>query len=156
VEKLRLLAAVVETRRAADAEIAAGRYAEAANHLSVAVEALRRLTPGWLPSEPKSRKLGTMDAQESNRGASVAAARTKDPLPFQLALFGRNSSVPQWAEAKGLEVEKVKSWVKRPKKGGRRIPREWALKIAREFVDPVTGQTLVPADESSWPSGIKD
>lgn len=108
-----------------------------------------------LRSVPVSGKTGAMEVGTRSRGASVTAGRVKHGFAFQEALKARGLSLPEWvATQRGLALEAAKSWVKRPGKGGRSIPRVWANRIAAEFMGD-DGVSLVPADESSWPSGIQ-
>ncbi len=110
---------------------------------------------GAAPLRPghKIGTLGTMEAaQVRSKGASVSASKTNKAhrTRFQALLHERNVSLPEWAATqKSLNVETAKSWVKRPGKGGRPIPRMWADRIAAEFAAPEM------AESSSWPSGIR-
>lgn len=99
--------------------------------------------------------LGTVEAVEVNAGSKVSKAKTKDPWPFAKALHAAGSSPAQWAEAKAGRpgAETVRSWLKRPGKGGRACPRVWADAIEAEFKKT---KTPVPARASSWPNGIKE
>lgn len=101
-------------------------------------------------------KIGAMDVQPvRSRGAAVAAAKAKSLWPLRRALTRRNLSVPEWAKIHGYKVEVVKSWLKAPESGGRRIPRPIAEAVEREFVAD-DGKSEVPAVAASWPAGIKD
>lgn len=101
-----------------------------------------------------------MEARPASRGSRVSAANTKGQWPFQQALQRRNLSVLMWAEsATGVTVEAVRSWLKKPGKGGRPIPEVWAKRIEREFGE-VDGKgavvaSEVPAVAASWPNGIR-
>ncbi len=103
--------------------------------------------------------LGTnpMESNSPSAGANISAAKTKTRLPFTLALHKRNLSLPEWARAQrkpGIEEETARAWCKAPGKGGRKIPREWAERIEKEFVDE-NGKTEVPANKRSWPNDIR-
>jgi hypothetical protein len=98
-----------------------------------------------------------MEAQVAiqSRAAKISgakAARLKTSLPWQKALQLVGLSAQEWAakqQKPPLGGEKARSWMKRPGRGGRPIPRFWAERIAKEFPD-------VPAVDASWPSGIRD
>lgn len=100
-----------------------------------------------------------MEASSPSAGANISAAKTKGRWPFQRALIKRNLSLPEWARAQKkpnlIEVETAKSWLKKPSKGGRKCPREWADRIEAEFKDE-RGKSEVPAVNASWPSGIRE
>jgi hypothetical protein len=146
-----------EKRRARIAELEAEveqlrKEAKASDILAATHEAwARALEEGRLPTAPNSGSLGA-DMQllkiKFSRGAAIAKGRIEHPTKFQRALAKRGMSLPEWARARGKKVEKVKTWVKEGE-AGRRIPRDEAEAIAKEFPD-------VPAVDSSWPKGIKD
>lgn len=99
-----------------------------------------------------------MEAQNTvppSRAAKISAtksARRKRDLPFQKALQLAGKSVKEWADEQKdppLDDERARSWMKKPGRSGRAIPRAWADRIAKEFPS-------VPAVDESWPNGIKD
>lgn len=99
-----------------------------------------------------------MEAQNTvppSRAAKISAtksARRKRDLPFQKALQLAGKSVKEWADEQKdppLDDERARSWMKKPGRSGRAIPRAWADRIAKEFPS-------VPAIDESWPNGIKD
>lgn len=102
------------------------------------------------------RGLGTIGSMESaapSQGGAVSAGKTKSPTLFQKALHDRGMSLPEWAATKKrfhLKAETAKNWVKRPGKGGRPVPRQWADRIAAEFGDPAL------SNPDNWPNGIRD
>lgn len=84
-------------------------------------------------------------------GAAVSEAKIHAPTLFQNHLIERGMSLPMWVATKSkfkLKVNTAQSWVK-PGKGGRRIPRTWADRIAAEFNDPRL------SDSGNWPRGIR-
>lgn len=100
----------------------------------------------------QSDEMGTIGTMDKTTGAAVSAAKTKHPTLFQQRLHERGLSLPGWAATKKkfeLEIERAKSWVKKPGKGGRPVPRVWADMIAGEFDDPGL------ADPKNWPNGIR-
>lgn len=72
---------------------------------------------------------------------------------FVLALEEREGSIAAWAEDNGLTRERVKGWVAKGA-ASRRIPREWAEKIEREFTPKGSKKSAVPATLATWPQGI--
>lgn len=105
--------------------------------------------------------LGAVEVQTRSRGAAVSAAKTstKTRTLFQQKLIERELSVPEWANARHkngqgrpvkVGAETAKSWNKRPGKGGRPVPREWADIIATEFDD------MRLALPEAWPNGIRE
>ena len=118
------------------------------------------LAAGKLPGLPRGRRMGTvgtdMEAQARSRGAAISDAKTKAKTLFQASLRARGASIPEWVGIqakrgyKGLSVEAVKSWCKKPGHGGRPVPRVWAERIAAEFEQPPL------ADPDSWPNGIRE
>lgn len=151
----------------ADTE-ADGLEAQARTLRQQAIE-LRRLAAAGdegLKSIPTEDTVGIskMEAQATaSAGAKKAWAKIQDALPFQVALFRRGMSLPEWARKQrrppisstpARSVETAKSWVKKRGHGGNRIPEEWAARIAKQFVDE-KGRSEVPAVDASWPCGIR-
>jgi hypothetical protein len=111
---------------------------------------LERLQSG-LQRPRQVRTIGTMEAaQGRSTGAAVSEAKTKNPTLFQRVLQEHGTSLPEWASKQDdLSHNTAQSWVKRGK-GGRQIPRRWAVKVATDFQCP---DLLDPAN---WPRGIRD
>lgn len=132
--------------------------AVAALNLAAVQEAMARMAEeGALPSGSEPGTVGNMllRVQTGSRGAAISATMAKNGTAFQRALAMFGLSMPEWAESHGKKPNTVKSWVKHPSRGGRPIPREYAEAIAKEFVDPRTGESLVPAVDTVWPNGIR-
>jgi hypothetical protein len=96
--------------------------------------------------------------QEKSRGAAVSAGmvapENRDVLLWQV-LSLRGLSLPEAVAGlkhkyPALNEGTARSWVKRPGKGGRPIPRMWADRLAKEFKQP---RLRLP---ESWPNGIRD
>lgn len=149
----------LERNAAARARILRGQAAELRRLAAAGDEGLRAIYPdstvGISPMEAQSNPL-------ASAGAKKAWAKIKDALPFQVALYRRGLSLPEWARAQrkpSLSVHTAKSWLKRKGRGGNRIPREWAERIAREFGEVDAQGNLVssevPAVDASWPCGIR-
>lgn len=158
VAELRAQALDLRTRGYAALDAGDGRLAqELLDRAIMRSEIADALEAGEGQGLPRARKMGTLGtkmevAQVRSKGASVSASKTNKAhrTRFQELLHERNVSLPEWvATQKGLNVETAKSWVKRPGKGGRPIPRLWADRIAAEFEAPEM------AEASSWPSGIR-
>lgn len=135
----------VEAKR----QIVQAQYEEAARDLE-ALEVI--LSAERLPGEAVMGTMGSVNQVSLSQGGAVSAGKTKTPTRFQKALHKRGMSLPEWASTKKkfrLNPETAKGWVKRPGKGGRPIPREWADRIAREFGDPAL------LDPDNWPNGIR-
>lgn len=140
------LRAKVEAQR----ETAQERYEEARDNLE-ALEAI--LGAERLQGSAGLGTMGSMEIVAPSQGGAVSAGKTKEPTLFQKALHKRGMSLPEWVATKKkfhLKPEKAKSWVKKPGKGGRPVPRDWASRIAAEFGDPDL------LDPESWPNGIRD
>jgi hypothetical protein len=123
---------------------------QAAAH-SEAAKILEAAKP--LPRRNPLRTLQPVDGR-AEHGVRFADAddsswRTGAPLlsdhPFPAALAERKMTVPEWAKAHGLSEGKARSWYRAQQP--RRIPRKYALIIQRELG--------LPADETTWPNGIK-
>lgn len=105
---------------------------------------------------PRPNPLRTLHPMDGRAEHSVRASdgddkswRTGAPLlsehPFPAALAERKMTVPEWAKVHGLSEGKARSWYRAQQP--RRIPRKYAMIIQRELG--------LPADESTWPNGIK-
>lgn len=158
-EIARIRAQAAQLRADSDAALARGDAAgcaRSADLAAIAEMAADMLESGEVPLRARSKMgtVGTMEAaQVRSKGASVSAAKTdkRTRTRFQELLQEANVSLPEWAATKrGLNVETAKSWVKRPGKGGRAIPREWANKLADEFKSPDL------AEHDAWPNGIRE
>jgi hypothetical protein len=117
-----------------------------------AVEAeMRKMRQGRVLSPvPNSGTVGDVEVTVS-RGAAISAARTKAPTRLQQLIQERGMSLPELWEALGRPrpaLETLKAWVK-PGKGGRKIPRRWAARLAQVLDAP----DLLTDD--AWPRGIR-
>lgn len=154
-------AAVKLRAKAAEKKAESEQYAmeaKAADILAEQHEAIAvALEAGRLPSrDEQSTPTKVLFRVKMSRGAAISAGMTKSNTAFQRALAIYGLSIPEWAAKRRKNVETVRSWVKKPNHGGRAIPRAEADAIASEFVDPKTGESLVPAIEDAWPNGIRD
>lgn len=99
------------------------------------------------------RTIGTVQpATNRSQGATISEAKIQAPTLFQAHLIEKGLSLPEWVLTKSnfkLKENTVQSWVK-PGDGGRRIPREWADRIAAEFNDPRLRKP------ENWPKGIRE
>ncbi len=75
----------------------------------------------------------------------------RSPCRFVQELLKQWPSVSSWARARKVPLSTVASWYGKRRKS---IPRHWADLIASEFVDKVSGKSLVPATPETWPNGI--
>ena len=122
------------------------------------VEGLRREAAGWeraakevlaakeLPPEKNVRTLSRVEAR------TVRTDETRRPgapllsdHPFAIALENAGLTAAAWGKRHGLSEEKVRSWYRRV--DPRRVPRKHAREVEREFG--------LPADETTWPNGIR-
>lgn len=144
---------------AADLEASARRLKAKGDHegAAAAFEAaadLREALRG-LQGVPKAR---TLIDEMAHPATAVEPRRrgrpTKSKHPFPRALEAKGLTVAEWAVANKLDRSLVKSWFA-PGAAGRRIPAFWATRIAKEFRDPKTGESVVPATEDVWRNGIR-
>lgn len=124
------------------------RQAHAHREAAKLLEAARQL--------PRPTSLRTLHEVDARADHALRASdgedkswRTGAPLlsehPFPAALAEREMTVPEWAKVHGVSEGKARSWYRAQQP--RRIPRKFALIIQRELG--------LPADETTWPNGIK-
>jgi hypothetical protein len=162
VENLRAIADAAEAEGYAaldrgdrDAALAAFQKASDSRFIAARIEATR---PPTLSGEDHQGTLGTMEApQVRTRSAAVSASMidTSRKVLFWTVLGKAKLSLPEWvarhkARHPELNENTVRSWVKRPGKGGRPAPRAWADRLAEEFDEP---RLKLPRN---WPNGIRE
>jgi hypothetical protein len=87
-----------------------------------------------------------MQIRTQERERPVGPGRPSESThPFPLALAAKGSTVADWAVNNGYPETVVRSWYRTTQQ--RKIPRAAAEAIEREF--------KLPADETTWPQGLK-
>ena len=139
-----------------DAEIE--RLRARAAQLRQVADAVERLSEmGTLTSTEDSTINSTMGqpaiavSTEETRALARGKGRSKarrQGHKFVLALYDKGKTMTAWAEDNDVSLASVAAWVTTSRKGKRRIPMRYALKIQREFGLPATVET--------WPNGITE
>lgn len=80
-------------------------------------------------------------------GIGRAGRRIASDHPFPAALSKRGIRIVDWAQEHGYTPEAVRSWYAAKPGQRRKIPATAAKKIERQFG--------LPADQTTWPQGVK-
>ncbi|MEP6652068.1 MAG: hypothetical protein ABJA82_01850 [Myxococcales bacterium] len=140
---------------------------KAARAFARKIEALERaascapaahVTPGRLKRTGLSPAANYRSLSTTMEHALAASSRAGRPLVsehlFPRTLKAHGSDVEKWAREKGLPIKRVRSWFASGD-GARRIPRDIAESIEREFGADQAGVPVLPATLFTWPNGIR-
>ncbi|HET7380238.1 MAG TPA: hypothetical protein VFJ24_09380 [Gaiellales bacterium] len=88
-----------------------------------------------------------MDTARTEQSGKGSGRPIQSDHPFPRALARSGITIAEWARRHHVSPEVVRSWYAAQPHQQRRIPRRMAEAIAAEFG--------LPADESTWPQGLK-
>lgn len=104
------------------------------------------------PGLQKGKTVRTVGQMSQNRTAPEESGggpgrKLSDKHPFPRTLKERGLKMAAWARAHEYDPDEVRSWYRGTKSQRNRIPRAAALVIESEFG--------LPADETTWPQGLR-